>query len=192
MNNKVLLAVSAINYFSLSFNFFSPTKRKSNAAWSCWKIADSHILFYLLPAITFSGVLSEATTPRTINSSGVVFSINSLTLIVVMPIRFSTSLAILSSMVSVKTRWIDILITPLFLFLFDSIGKVLPSYIRKMEVETSSDFLLPHLETLSNLTKKTFSTQKGENVFADPRGFEPLFFSVTGRRVRPGYTMGPE
>ena len=27
---------------------------------------------------------------------------------------------------------------------------------------------------------------------ADPRGFEPLFFSVTGRRVRPGYTMGPK
>ena len=29
-------------------------------------------------------------------------------------------------------------------------------------------------------------------VEADPRGFEPLFFSVTGRRVRPGYTMGPK
>ncbi|KKR78089.1 MAG: hypothetical protein UU22_C0030G0006 [Parcubacteria group bacterium GW2011_GWA2_40_8] len=26
---------------------------------------------------------------------------------------------------------------------------------------------------------------------ADPRGFEPLISSVTGRRVKPGYTMGP-
>ena len=26
---------------------------------------------------------------------------------------------------------------------------------------------------------------------ADPKGFEPSIFSVTGRRVRPGYTTGP-
>ena len=26
---------------------------------------------------------------------------------------------------------------------------------------------------------------------ADPTGFEPAIFSVTGRRVRPGYTTGP-
>ena len=26
---------------------------------------------------------------------------------------------------------------------------------------------------------------------ADPTGFEPAIFSVTGRRVRPDYTTGP-
>ena len=32
---------------------------------------------------------------------------------------------------------------------------------------------------------------RGKIYAADPTGFEPAIFSVTGRRVKPGYTTGP-
>ena len=41
-------------------------------------------------------------------------------------------------------------------------------------------------------SNKILSDVKSDkNFIADPRGFEPLISSVTGRRVKPGYTMGP-
>ena len=42
-----------------------------------------------------------------------------------------------------------------------------------------------------NNTKVNVKREKTSYYVADPTGFEPAIFSVTGRRVKPGYTTGP-